>query len=381
MKKMKIFVWFLIFIIVSCGTHNKQEQLEKLIEQRNQLNEKIERLKDEIAKEDEKLQDGRIAYVNIQQVNPREFKHFIKIQGSIESDRNILIPPKISGIVKKIHVKKGDRVKKGQLLVELDGSILERSIDELKTNLELAKTIYERRARLWEKNIGSEIEYLQAKNNKESLEKRLATLEEQYRQTKLYSPINGTVDEILIKEGESASAGFGAIRIVQLSALKVKASLSEKYISNVKKNDSVKVFIPTIDKELNLTINAVSQVIDAKNRTFNIEIDIPESIKGVKPNMMAEITINDYTNKQALTVPQKVIRRISGKEFLFVVENEDGTMVARKRMVKTGKAYGGQVEILSGLEPGESVITFGYQDLADGQRIAIGEKIYKTEEK
>jgi len=378
---MKIFVWFLIFIIVSCGTHNKQEQLEKLIEQRNQLNEKIERLKDEIAKEDEKLQDGRIAYVNIQQVNPREFKHFIKIQGSIESDRNILIPPKISGIVKKIHVKKGDRVKKGQLLVELDGSILERSIDELKTNLELAKTIYERRARLWEKNIGSEIEYLQAKNNKESLEKRLATLEEQYRQTKLYSPINGTVDEILIKEGESASAGFGAIRIVQLSALKVKASLSEKYISNVKKNDSVKVFIPTIDKELNLTINAVSQVIDAKNRTFNIEIDIPESIKGVKPNMMAEITINDYTNKQALTVPQKVIRRISGKEFLFVVENEDGTMVARKRMVKTGKAYGGQVEILSGLEPGESVITFGYQDLADGQRIAIGEKIYKTEEK
>jgi RND family efflux transporter MFP subunit len=274
-------------------------------------------------------------------------------------------------MVKRLYVRQGDRVTEGQLLAELDGAVLESSLAELQNSLNLATTIYERQSRLWEKNIGSELEYLQAKNNRDNLEKRLNTLQEQYRLTKITSPIDGMVDDVLIKEGEMAMAGRGAIRIVQLSKLKIRASLSENYISRVRKGDPVRVSIPVADRTLNLTIDAVSQVIDPNNRTFNIEILLPAREQNLKPNMLAVVTINDYTNPQALTVPQNAVQETGDSQFLFVAEKQDGRWVARRRTVTPGEAYDNRLEILDGLKAGEIVITFGFQNLADGQPVSI----------
>ncbi len=358
--------------LIACGPRGDEAQLARLEQQRDALTEEIERLKQEIAQKARPgVKQEKLMNVNISQVERGRFQHFIQVQGTIESDNNVLIAPQSSGIVKKIHVTTGNKVSKGQLLAELDGSILESSIAELENGLNLAKTIFERQQRLWDKNIGSEIEYLQAKNNKEGLEKKLATLKEQYKLTKIFTPLSGTVDEILIKEGEMAVAGMGAVRVVQLSNLKIKVDLSEAYISSIKQNDLVHVKIPVIGREFDLRVDAVSQVIDLQNRTFQIEMKIPKSEAGIKPNMLSVLTINDYTNDEALIVPLNIVQETGQEQFLFVAEKLDGDWIARRRSVKTGSSYIDRAEVLSGLQEGEYVVTFGYQNLADGQKLAV----------
>jgi RND family efflux transporter MFP subunit len=373
MKKILIYALLSVFFLTTCSPPGGQSKLEKLEAKRDALNEQIKKLKMEMGQETAPpVNNEKIPHVNIDQVKKGLFDHFIKVQGTVESDNNILIPHQVSGIIKKIHVKAGNWVKRGQLLAEIDGAILESSLAELKNGLALATTIYERQQRLWDKKIGSEVQYLQAKNNKESLEKKLETLNEQYKMTKITSPINGTVDEVLIKEGEMAAAGFGAFRVVQLSSLKIKADLSEIYISRVRKGDMVQVQIPILDLNLDLAVSAVSQVIDPDNRTFHIEIRIPRNTKDIKPNMLAVLNINDYSNPEALSVPEKIIQKNGGEQFLYVAVEEDSWIV-RKRIIETGKIYLDSIEILSGLSEGEYVVTFGYQNLTDGQKIFIDE--------
>jgi RND family efflux transporter MFP subunit len=371
-KKTFIAPILILLIISACSPpQDKQAQLARLEAQREAIDAQIEQLKAEIAGEASTAPKEALAYVRGIEVQPSLFQHYIQVQGTIESDNNILIPAQSNGVVKKIHVRQGDRVSKGQLLAELDGAILESSIDEVTHSLQLVTTIYERQERLWKKNIGSELEYLQAKNNKENLEKKLVTLKEQYKLTMVHAPISGTVDDVLIKEGEMAAAGFGTIRIVQLSRLKIAASLSENYISSVSKNHPVKVQIPVIGREMELKISAVSQVIDPNNRTFQIEIQIPAVEKGLNPNMLAVVTINDYTNPEAITVPQNVVQNTGDDHFLFVAEKQNGEWIAHRRTVTLGENYADRVEILDGLNTGEFVITFGFQALADGQIVSV----------
>ncbi len=375
-KKMKISkaltILMCVALLFACRPNNKQAQLARMERQRDVLNQKIDLLKAEIAQQGGAAPRAEaLTFVSIAEMSPTLFKHYIQVQGTVESDNNILIPAQSSGVVKKIHVKVGNNVRQGQLLAELDGAILESSISELKNGLELAATIYERQERLWNKNIGSEIQFLQAKNNKENLEKRLETLQEQYKLTKIRSPINGTVDDVQIKEGEMAAAGFGTIRIVQLSRLKITATLSENYIARVKRNDLVKIEIPVAGVELERTIDAVAQVIDPNNRTFEIEIQLPASESNIKPNMLAVVTINDYTNPEALTVPQNIIQKTGTAKFLFSASQENGRWVASRRAVQTGESYNNRVEILAGLEPGDQVVISGFQNLANGQGISV----------
>jgi len=276
-----------------------------------------------------------------------------------------------SGIVKKIHTTAGNKVTKGQLLAELDGSILESSIAEVENGLNLAETIFERQQRLWDKKIGSEIEFLQAKTNKEGLEKRLATLKEQFKLTKIFSPISGTIDEVIIKEGEMGAAGMGAFRIVELSNLKIKIDLSEIYISKINKNDKVHARIPVIGKEFELSISTISQIINPDDRTFQVEVNLPRNEQSIKPNMLAVLIINDYSNPEALTVPINIVQETGVEKFLFVASKVDGKWATQKRTVTTGKDHEGRIEILSGLQENENVVTVGYQNLSDGQKLAV----------
>jgi len=376
MKHTKYAVIFGIFLtLIACGPRGDQGKLAQLERKRDAMTEEIDILKQKIA-----LENGsapkieKVKNVEITQVGKDEFLHFIQAQGVVESDNNVLVAPLASGIVKKIHVTAGDKVKNGQLLAELDMSILESGIAELEGGLTLAKTIFERQQRLWNKKIGSEIQYLQTKNNKESLERKLVTLQEQAKLTKIYAPLSGTIDEVLIKEGEVAAAGMGAIRVVQLSALKIRVDLSEIYIARMKKRDPVRVSIPVAGKEFDLNIDAVSQVIHPKDRTFQIEIKIPRGEKEIKPNMLAVLKINDYSNPDALTVPVNIIQETEKQVFLFTASRINGDWISQKRIVTTGRNYNGRVEILSGLEDGEYVVTLGYQNLADGQKLTVSDR-------
>ncbi len=362
----------LVLILVACGPRSEEAQLAQLERQRDALTERIENLKQEIAqKKAPGVKREKTMNVKISRVEKGLFQHFIQVQGTVESDNNVLVAPQSSGIVEKIHVQAGSRVTRGQLLAELDGSILKSSIAEVENGLKLAVTIFERQQRLWDKNIGSEIEFLQAKNNKEGLEKRLETLEEQYKLTKIFSPLSGTVDEVLIKEGEMVAAGIGAVRVVQLSNLKIKVDLSEFYISRIKKNDLVQVSIPVLGREFDLRVDAVSQVIDPDNRTFQVEMKIPKSETGIKPNMLSVLTINDYTNREALKVPLNIVQETGTEKFIFVAEQKSEKWIARRRSVQTGKSYNNWIEVVSGLQEGEHVVTFGYQNLANGQNLAV----------
>ena len=359
-------------MLAACGPPSEEAQLARMEMQRDALIEKIETLKAEIAlkarpdQKPEKIMDVRISLLE-----KELFQHFIQVQGMIESDNNILVAPMASGIVKKIHATAGEKVTKGQLLAELDGSILESSIAEVENGLKLAKTIFERQQRLWDKKIGSEIEFLQAKTNKEGLEKRLATLNEQYNLTKIFSPISGTVDEVFFKEGEMGAAGMGAFRVVELSNLKIKVDISEIYISRINKNDKVHVSIPVVGKEFDLSINTISQVINADDRTFQVEVNIPKTAKDIKPNMLAVLIINDYSNPKAFTVPVNIVQETGMEKFLFVASERDGEWTTQKRIVTTGKDHEGRIEILSGLQEGEHVVSVGYQNLSDGQKLAV----------
>jgi RND family efflux transporter MFP subunit len=330
MKKFTLLIVLGAMLLTACGPRDKQSQLQRMESQRDALNEKIEQLKAEL--------------------------------NQSRTDQP------------QILVDEGDRVTQGQLLAELDGAIYERNIAEVEKALELAITIFERRQRLWDKNIGSEIEFLQAKNNKENLEKRLETLQEQYKLTKITSPINGNVDNILIKEGEMAAAGFGTIRIVQLSRLKIVASLSENYISRVKKKDIVRVEIPVLGFNFDHSIDSVSQVIDPDNRTFDIEIEVPREQRNIKPNMLAVVTITDYTNPQAIVVPQNIVQKTGTEQFLFIASEETGRWIAKKKTIQSGQSYDNRTEITNGLNEGDFIITFGFQNLADGQTVTVSEE-------
>jgi len=371
MKKNIIYIIATIFLL-SCNSNDKQTTLNDLEKQQHEISEKIKTLKAEISSEGKTEENTqKLASVSVETIMPVNFDHFIEVQGTVESDNNILIPAQTSGIVEHLFVEEGEKVEKGQLLAELDGAIYEKSIEELNTALELATTVFERQNRLWDKKIGSEISFLQAKTNKESLERKLETIKEQYRLTKIFSPINGTVDNILIKEGEAAGAGFGAIRVVQLSDLKIKANLAENHISQVHKNDQVQVNISSSGSMFKSNIMSVSKVIDPENRTFKIELDIPKNIKNIKPNMLAVLQVKDYSNHNAMIIPLNVLQKTGNSYFIFLAKKINNKLIAKKTFIKMGKYYKNIVEISEGLKKGDKVIIQGFQNLSDGEVITI----------
>ncbi|MGB5989940.1 MAG: efflux RND transporter periplasmic adaptor subunit [Marinifilaceae bacterium] len=356
--------------VASCGTSdNKGKQLSDLKKQRDELSQQIVKLTSELRKENGS-QVEHSSMVDIKQYSGVEFKHYIDVQGLIESDNNILIPAQSPGLVRRIFVKEGDKVHKGKVLAQIDSDLILRGIKELKISLELATTVCERQTRLWNKKIGSEIQYLQAKTQKESLEMKLQSLNKQLEMSRIIAPISGTIDHILIKEGEMAAAGKGAIRIVNVSDLKITASLSEIYINDIKKGDDVAITIPSLNKLVNDKVISVAKVIDPKNRTFNIEIAAPE-LKNIKPNMLTVLRVNDYTKADAILVPMNILQNTGKKFFVFKAVQKDGKWHAKKAFVKPGKYYNNQIELLEGVDEGDYLVTFGFQQISDGSLLTI----------
>ncbi|WP_460907778.1 efflux RND transporter periplasmic adaptor subunit [Spirosoma areae] len=348
---------------------SKRDELTELKSQQTELNTKVKTLESEVAKLDpKKAEDTRVKEVTVAPLAASTFRHFVELQGTIDAKNNVQVSPKSGGIVTAVYVKEGDRVRAGQAIAKVDDQLLRESMAELKTQLSLVNTVYEKQAALWKQQIGTEIQYLQAKNNKESLERRLATMNAQLSQSTVAAPISGVVDQVMIKVGQSAMPGVGLVRVVNLSQLKVVAKVADTYAGSVRKGDAITVEFPDINKKLNSRISFVATIVDPSTRTFTIEAPLP-SDNSLKPNMLARIKINDETQANAIVINQNLIQSTENGQLVYVAVNEGGKKVAKAKTVKTGQSYGGQIEVTQGLQSGDQIVTAGYQDLVDGQAI------------
>ncbi len=371
-SKSFIYCLFIGFIIVSCKQPVKPaDELASLKELVKKSNDRISELEKQISSSDTTQKKAKAKKVTVDTLKLQMFKHYVEAQGIIDAELNVLAAPQMPGVVKSILVKEGDYVRAGQTLARLEASTIYQGIEELKTGISLANTMYEKQKSLWEQNIGSEAQYLMAKNQKEQLEKKLSTLSAQLDMTNIKSPVAGTIDELKVKIGEIAAPGFQGIRVVNNSKLKVKAKLSDIFASKVKKGDKVSVYLPDIDKEIQTTLSFAAQSVNSSSRTILVEANLPTS-KDYKANQAAKIKINDANVNNAIVINSNYVQRsVNGQDYILVAENIDGKLFAKKRNIETGLEYAGNTVVLKGLTKGDVVISQGYTELVDGQLIQL----------
>lgn len=374
MKKLIASVTILALLASCGGSASKKEKLEKdlkaKIDQISTLKAEIATIQDELKKLDtSKVAEGKP--VRITPVALGTFSHSIDIQGRIDAEESVAASPQMPGIVKSINVSAGDQVGAGQVLATLDDDVYVKGLAELQTQLDFAKNIFDKQKSLWDQKIGSEVQYLQAKNNVDALEKKKATLQEQLDMTRIKAPLAGTVDMVGLKLGEIASPGLTTISIVNVTKLKAKGEVAEGYIAKVKNGAPVMIVLPDANKTIDATVTYAGQIINKMNRTFNVEVNIKPSEADVHPNMVAVMKIIDYKNDQAVSCPLSIIQQgADGKTFVYVAaNNKDGKLAAERREVTYTRTYNGTVEIATGLKPGDQLITEGYNDLNSGDLV------------
>lgn len=368
----------IILATVACGGGNsldsKKAKLEKLKTQQSEINGQIATLQDEIAAagDSSSAESDKGKLVAITTLQPGVYEHNIDVQGRVDGDENITLTPKMSGTITRVNVKAGDRVSKGQILAEIENEAVKAQLADLKSSYELAKDIFNRQKSLWDQKVGTEMQYLQAKNNKESLEQKVKQLNETIDMYCFKAPFNGTVDEVTVKVGQivGPASVTSYVRVVNFDKLKIKTELSESYASKVKTGDAVKLTFPDINKTTTSKVIYAAKVINAATRTFGVEIALPTS-DDYRPNMIVVISITDYRNAKALIVPINTVQNADGKDYVFVAVQEGKNIIARKRTVTVGSMYKDNAEIISGLNAGDQVITTGYQEVNDGENIKL----------
>lgn len=366
----KIFALFTVAaIIASCGQPDPKAKLAELKAKEASLKEEIQKLEAEISASDT-TKTGKVKDVIVTPVTPGMFTHYIDVQGIVDADENVSVMPQMAGNITKVYVNEGDNVKQGQVLAETDSDIYAKQLNSLQPQLTLATDLFNRQKRLWEQKIGSEVQFLQAKTQKESLEKQIETIQEQIDLTRIKSPINGTVDYVGVKIGQLAVPGaVPAFRVVNMSSLKVKANISETYASKVKKGNNVAVYFPDLNKEVTSKVSFAARVIDPLTRTFVAEALLNAAEGEFHPNMIAVLKVIDYSNEKVISIPINLIQNSEDGPFIFVATEENGKKIARKRSITVGSTYNGTAEITSGLSAGDLVVTIGASDLADGLEI------------
>lgn len=318
----------------------------------------------------ESTEKSSAVLVSVKKLTPEPFHHYFQANGAVEAVEDAFISPEINGQIKKVHVKEGKRVKKGELLVSLNSDIIKSGIAEAKSGLELARTIYNRRKGLWEKKIGSEVQYLQAKTNKESLENRLKSLEAQLDMALIKAPIDGIVDDVLRKEGELAIPGLQLLRLVNLKEVYVNAEVSEAFLPRIKKGDPVRVSFPTYpDLTVDTVVHRTGNVIKVENRTFLVQVKLPNPGEKLKPNIIAILEMKDFSADAALVVPSIIVKNDLKGAYLYILEESEGELLARKIYVVPGMSEGGKTMIEQGLESGREVIVEGYNLVKNGMPV------------
>ncbi|MEQ9231564.1 MAG: efflux RND transporter periplasmic adaptor subunit, partial [Cyclobacteriaceae bacterium] len=370
----------LIVVLAACGSTeeattdlaSKQAKLDSLKADFAALNAQIKSLESEIAELDPDAKRNQILVTTLIP-GKKEFRHNLQLRGSVESKKNVMLSAETMGVVQSVNVTEGQKVAKGALLLTLDASVLSSSIKEVETQLELAKVVYERQEKLWNQKIGTEIQYLQAKNNYQSLVTKKSTLEAQLDQARVRAPFDGTIDLVSVKTGEMVQPGMSLIRLVNPSEMYIKADVSETYLGMFKAGDPVMVEIPGTKQSFKSTVKSVSSVLNMNNRTFQLEVNSPKSSDiQLRPNQVAALTIADYVNPQAVVLPSNIILSGTEGKFVYALAN-NGT--AKKMVIEAGKSAGSSTEIITGLSGSEKIINKGFREVSDGAAVRVAEKV------
>ncbi len=368
----KLLALLVIAIVVAAcngSSKDKEAQLKDLKAQQAALATQISELEKGVDTKASESGTRRSKEVGVIELTARPFDHYITTQGAIEAVDNILVSAKTMGIITQVFVREGDVVSKGQTLAQIDNSLTLRGMEEVKSGLDLATTIYNRQKNLWDQKIGTEVQYLQAKNNKESLERRLATIKEQLDMALIKSPISGSVDAVDVKIGQNAAPGAPAFRVVSSDRLKFIANVSEAYVTDVKKGNKVQIAFGDLNKSVSGQVTFVGKAINQLSRTFPVEIALASN-NDFRPNMSGELKLIFHSEAAAIVVPVNVVQDINGQKVVYTAETVDGKLVAKKNIVKVIGVYGNLAQV-STLKSGDKIITVGYQGLNDGELIKI----------
>jgi membrane fusion protein, multidrug efflux system len=368
---LKITTLVLILGLFSCST-DKKAKLAKLKDQQSELTEQIKVLENEIkAESPDALNVNDFKFVGLTDVKASKFDHFVRVQGKLDGDENAAVFAEAMGSVSAKYADVGQKVVKGQVLAQIDDKQFRSQLEGLVSQYQLASDIYDKQKRLWDQKIGSEVQYLQSKTNKEALDRQISSLKDQIEKFKIKSPINGTIEECNIKVGGVVSPDprLAAYRVVAFKNLKVTAEVSEAYSSKVQVGDKLVVLFPDLNKSVETKVDFVSKYINPVNRTFLIETKITEGIQDMKANMIAIIQINDYHSENSILVPMNVIQTDKAGSYVYVVHPKGEYSSASKQPVELGNSYNGVAEVVKGLSEGDKVISVGFQELIDGDYI------------
>lgn len=364
----------LLLSVASCGEKDeltaKKDELAKMKKEASELRNSIEALEKEIAQLDPEFALANRKAVLISTIKPTvgQFDHFVEVTGSVLSKKNVSISGEVSGRIQEISAVEGMRVSKGQVLARIDAEAILRNIDEVQKQLELAVIIFEKQERLWNQQIGTEIQYLEAKNRKESLEKNLATLKTQESRTLVKAPFNGTVESVMVRTGELVQPGNPMFQFVGESDLFIEADVSERYVGIVNKGDSVEITFPSINQTLSTKVSAVGSIINQNNRTFKVEVFL-QNIPLVKPNMISVLRIKDYESRNAVMVPNYLVLQDNKGDYVFKVEDN----ISKKQYIKRGKTYREITEVLEGLSGEETLVDKGFREVGDNFMVNVAQ--------
>lgn len=382
MKNIILFtLGFIILTISACEQKDPlQEKKDALKTQKTELKKvkaSIVKLEKEISAMDPEYakKNRRATLITTTNIDKQIFEHYVEVSGGVKSRKNVMISAQNMGSVNQILIKEGSEVKKGQLIMSMDIELYQRSLDQLKTELVLAETMFEKQSNLWNQNIGTEVQYLESKNRKESLENQIANIKTQISKSQIRAPFQGTIENVLVREGEMAQMGSPLVRIVNHRDMYIKADLSESHIGKFKKGDKVIIQFPSIGQTIESKISSVGQIIDEMNRTFSVEALLPITKFTIKPNLLAVVKMKDFKKDNAVVISTKLIQKDNKGEFVFIVEKNNEESIAKKVQIDRGITYKNRTMITGGLSGNETLINEGFREVADGNKVKVVENV------
>jgi len=376
------------FLITSCGngtvksveTLIAEGNLEAIKLKKQEISEKQKILNSELRLLDSvinvKDSDSKLALVTTLKTNEQQFSHYLDLQGNVMTKQNVLIYPEMAGTLVKVYVKEGQKVNKGQLLATIDDGGMSSQLEQLKTQAALAKTTFERQKRLWEQKIGSEIQYLQAETNYQAVENSVKQAQSQLAKSNIRAPFSGIIDNVIQEQGTVVSPvnGQAVFRIVNLSEMYIEVDVPESYLNGVTVGKEVKVYFPVLGDSITSVVRQTGNFINPTNRSFRVEIAVPNKKNNIKPNLTARVQINNYSSTKAILIPQSLIsENAEGEQYVYIATEVDSNdmAVAKKQIIRTGLTQGDYVEVLEGINPGEQVIMEGARNVRENQKVKI----------
>ncbi len=362
----------IISIFIACAKKPTEDPVAKLAElkaQKAQIEAEITALETQLAESG--VIEKKFRTVALAEVKSSTFYHYIDLQGRVDADESVAVTSRMPGALTQVYVKNGDVVSKGKLLAVVDDGVMLKSLAELEGQLKVATDLYNRQKALWDQNIGSEVQFIQARSNKESVERSIATLKETWSMTRIYAPTSGTVDNVMLRPGQAIAPGIPLATIINLNKLKITGEVTEAYASKVKKGDSLVVYFPDTKSEVKTIINYVSRSINPTNRTFTVEAMLGKG--NYSANQIAVMKIVDYKNPKAISIPVNLIQSGEDGDFVTIAEKTgNGQEAVIKRVkIRQGQNYNGFVEVLEGLKPGDMMVSTGFQDVNTGETVVV----------